>query len=45
VGYFRPRLVSAAELSTVPLLIIDDRGMRKLPHTGRQGPSPADHAS
>jgi hypothetical protein len=33
------------ELSAVPLLIIDDLGMRKLPHTGRRGPAGADHAA
>ena len=30
------RKVFVAELSTVPLLIIDDLGMRKLPHTAAE---------
>lgn len=34
-----------AELATVPLLIVDDLGMRKLPHTRRRRSPGIDHAS
>lgn len=34
-----------SELAAVPLLIIDDLGMRKLPHTARRRPPRADHAT